>query len=107
MTSLTSKPEDGTDMPHTVPGTPKTSEQITGPARYLTHKARTNKADGSESLCSHASRYALHDDYEEDIEEQLMYSSWTLAFGGTGYRLFREFRLHPLSSSYEKEADTV
>lgn len=47
MSKLEDKPEDGTDMPHTVPAPPD-GKIPSGAARFLTEKARNNKADGSE-----------------------------------------------------------
>jgi hypothetical protein len=45
MSSIDTKPEDGTDMPH-VDTLTKADEPV-GAARFLTKKARSNKADGS------------------------------------------------------------
>lgn len=46
-------------MPHTVPATPRNEEQVTGPARFLTYRARTNKADGSESRVPSVDSFAV------------------------------------------------
>lgn len=45
-----SRPHDGTDMPHSVAGTPPNERAKMGPERFLTESARTKEADGSECM---------------------------------------------------------